>query len=215
MLHHYHSTKYIIKNNKLHPFSTISLLNLKKFLIQIIIKKFFYSLKKSSSSLYKKFKNLLYYYSKLLYRVAYRCLDDFKKYVRKNYSKLVLDPPDPPAPGVNMEIIKTKIFKGLQRKYDNPDECDKIHRAMEKIKIIKAEMSENINKMLILSENLNQCQADAEAAAEEAQEYAQAAADLDAYFAWKDCMATVVLVIVVIVVLAIIGLVLYFVLASG
>ena len=56
--------------------------------------------------------------------------------------------------------------------------------------MIKEQVKVNISKMLIQSQNLTTVAEDAAAATEEAQEYGNQAKELEAYFAYKDCMAT-------------------------
>ena len=53
--------------------------------------------------------------------VVYRLVGEFKKCIRKDLPKIFEFPPEE-----SMNLINPKYFPAMQKKYDDPDVCDKV-----------------------------------------------------------------------------------------
>ncbi|CAD7970210.1 unnamed protein product [Amoebophrya sp. A120] len=136
-------------------------------------------------------------------RIASILIKEMQEHAEANYSPAMqlfnpkTDASDPISEGM------AQWFTDKAAEFDDPEEYDKLAKAMAKTSAIKKIMNDNVHGMLKNTENLNVLDEQAQAMRDEAQDYEEEADTIKDYFWWKDLKVTLLIALVVAIVIGI------------
>ncbi|CAD7970206.1 unnamed protein product [Amoebophrya sp. A120] len=120
-------------------------------------------------------------------RIASALIKEMQEHAETNYSQEMesfdpkTDASDPISEGM------AQWFTDKASQFDDPEEYDKLAKAIAKTEAVKNIMKNNVNAMLKNTENLNVLDEQAQQMRDEAEDYEEEADTIKDYFWWKDC----------------------------